>query len=74
MDSVQGHLDVLSSSCSSISQVLSSTKQATAPLIADMERLQKDLDIVENKGELIKDFLEQYQLAPEEVSALQVCI
>ena len=71
LDGVQGHLDALSSSCGSINQVLATTKQATAPLLSDMERLQKELDGVEHKGQLIADFLEQYQLAPEEVAALQ---
>ena len=36
-----------------------------------MERLQKDLDAVEQKGKLIGEFLEQYQLGPDEVAALQ---
>jgi len=36
-----------------------------------MERLQKDLDAVEQKGKLIGEFLDQYQLGPDEVSALQ---
>ncbi len=64
---MQQQLDGLSGSCSSINHVLVTTKQTTAPLISDMERLQKDLDGVEHKGQLINDFLEQYQLAPEEV-------
>lgn len=67
LDQVQVHLDDLSSNCQRISSVLATTKQATAPLLSDMERLQRDLDTVEHKGQLIKEFLEQYQLAPEEV-------
>jgi hypothetical protein len=67
LDGVQVHLDGLSANCQVISSVLASTKQATAPLLNDMERLQKEQDSVDRKGQLFKEFLEQYQLAPEEV-------
>ncbi len=70
LDSVQLHLNGLSGSCQSINDVLVSTKQSTGPLLSDMERLQKDLDAVEHKGRLVHEFLEQYQLTPEEVGAL----
>ena len=71
LDAVQNHLDALSSSCNNISRVLSATKAATAPLLTDVDRLEKELDTVEQRSVMIDDFLSQYQLAPEEVDVLQ---
>mmetsp|Transcript_20960 Transcript_20960/g.45865 ORF Transcript_20960/g.45865 Transcript_20960/m.45865 type:complete len:707 (+) Transcript_20960:171-2291(+) len=71
LDEVQSHLDGLSSSCTMISNVLSTSKASTGPLLSDTERLTRELEAVERKGQLIGEFLEQYQLAPQEVAALQ---
>ncbi|GAX74715.1 hypothetical protein CEUSTIGMA_g2163.t1 [Chlamydomonas eustigma] len=71
LDTVQTHLEGLTASYQHITSVLSATKLATSPLLIEMERLERDLEGVEHKGRCIHDFLEQYQLAPEEISALQ---
>eukprot|EP00798_Chlamydomonas_sp_ICE-L_P018575 gene18575-25084_t len=71
LDTVQNNLDGLSSSCSRITEVLATTKASAAPLLTDSEQLQKNLEQVDKKSALINDFLEQYQLSPEEVDALQ---
>jgi hypothetical protein len=71
LDAVQGHLDALSSSCRKISNVLATTKAATAPLLSDVDRFQKELDHVDQRSIMIDDFLKQYQLSPEEVDVLQ---
>ncbi|GIL61283.1 hypothetical protein Vafri_15679 [Volvox africanus] len=71
LDEVQRSLDMLSSSCSAISQVVSSTKTSSSSLLADTERLSRDLEAVERKQGLVAQFLNTYQLTPEEVAALQ---
>ncbi|GLC43979.1 hypothetical protein PLESTB_000216400 [Pleodorina starrii] len=71
LDEVQRHLDLLSTSCSAISQVVSSTKTSSSCLLADTERLSRDLDGVERKQGLVAQFLDTYQLTQEEVAALQ---
>lgn len=71
LDAVQGHLDALSGSCHNISNVLAATRAATAPLLSDVDRMQKEMDNVNQRSVMIDDFLCQYQLAPEEVDVLQ---
>ncbi len=68
LDEVQRSLDMLSSSCNAISSVVSSTKSSSAALLADTERLSKDLEGVERKQALVAQFLETYQLTPDEAS------
>ncbi|EFJ50082.1 component of oligomeric golgi complex 6 [Volvox carteri f. nagariensis] len=71
LDEVQRSLDLLSASCSTISHVVSSTKTSSSSLLADTERLSRDLEAVERKQGLVAQFLDTYQLTPEEVAALQ---
>lgn len=68
LDEVQRSLDMLSNSCNAISSVVSSTKSSSAALLADTERLSKDLEGVERKQALVAQFLETYQLTPDEAS------
>jgi hypothetical protein len=60
-------LEGLTASYEHITSALDATKLATSPLLMEMERLERELEGVEHKGRCIHDFLEQYQLAPEEV-------
>ncbi|KAG2497264.1 hypothetical protein HYH03_004848 [Edaphochlamys debaryana] len=71
LEEVQRSLDMLSGSCAAISTVVSSTKSSSAALLADTERLSRDLEGVEKKQGLVAQFLDTYQLTPEEVAALQ---
>ncbi|KAJ9507813.1 hypothetical protein QJQ45_019281, partial [Haematococcus lacustris] len=71
LDNAQSKLDGLSTSCSKVNQVLGSTKEATSQLLGETERLQRELEGVERKAQLVTDFLEHYQLSPEETAALQ---
>ncbi|GFR52692.1 hypothetical protein Agub_g15319 [Astrephomene gubernaculifera] len=71
LDDVQRSLDRLSCSCSAISSVVSATKSSSACLLADTERLSRELEGVERKQGLVAQFLDTYQLTPEEVAALQ---
>lgn len=67
LDEVQRSLDLLSTSCSAISHVVCSTKTSSSSLLADTERLSRDLEAVERKQGLVSQFLDTYQLTPEEV-------
>lgn len=67
LDEVQRSLDLLSTSCGSITGVLSATKASSAALLGETERLQRELEGVERRAELVNQFLDQYQLKPEEV-------
>jgi hypothetical protein len=67
LDTAQQNLDGLSSSCSRVAQVLSSTKDMTSRLLAETERLQREQEAVERKAYLVTEFLDNYQLTPEEV-------
>ncbi|PNW74161.1 hypothetical protein CHLRE_13g587750v5 [Chlamydomonas reinhardtii] len=71
LDEVQRSLDALSGSCGAISGVVAATKSSSASLLADTERLARDLEAVERKQGLVAQFLDTYQLTPEEVAALQ---
>lgn len=68
LDDVQSNLDGLATSCNHISATLGASRAASGPLLADTDKLSKDLTMVEQRSAMVKEFLEQYQLAPEEVS------
>lgn len=67
LDDVQRSLDMLSTSCGNITSALSATKSSSSALLGETERLQRELEGVERRQELVNQFLEQYQLKPEEV-------
>uniref|UniRef100_A0A7S0RHC7 Conserved oligomeric Golgi complex subunit 6 n=1 Tax=Chlamydomonas leiostraca TaxID=1034604 RepID=A0A7S0RHC7_9CHLO len=71
LDQVQGNLDGLSSSCGQISSILATTKTSTSQLLGEMERLQQEYEAADRKSQLVANFLEQYQLTPDETAALQ---
>ena len=70
LDEIQANLNGLSSSCSSITNVLDRTKSCTSQLLLETERLQKEQETVERKSQLVNDFLEQYQLSTDEVCSV----
>ncbi len=67
LDNVQSNLDGLATSCNHISATLGASRAASGPLLADTDKLSKDLTMAEQRSAMVKEFLEQYQLAPEEV-------
>ena len=73
LDVVQRDVDGLSTSCSETSAALASTRATTAELLAAMDQVQRTLETSEKRSQLVQTFLEQYQLSPAELDALQVC-
>ncbi|KXZ42797.1 hypothetical protein GPECTOR_117g362 [Gonium pectorale] len=67
---IKSSLDRLTSSCAAISSVVSTTKSSSSSLLTDTERLSRELEGVERKQGLVAQFLDTYQLTPEEVAAL----
>ena len=69
---VQSDLDSLSTCCDRMGSLLASSRTANADLLHDLDRLQRALGASEARSGLVTQFLDQYQLAPGEVAALQV--
>jgi hypothetical protein len=67
LDDLQTQLDTLHGSCSSISGALAASKAASAGLLTEADRLGRELMQLEGRQAAVTDFLEQYQLTPEEV-------
>ncbi|MEW5300794.1 MAG: hypothetical protein WDW36_003699 [Sanguina aurantia] len=71
LDQVQLNLDALSLNCSNIVTQLASTQAATGALLSGTERLSHDSESVERRSALVGNFLDQYQLTPQEMASLQ---
>jgi hypothetical protein len=70
LDDVQGQLDGLSSSCGAISGALASARATASGLLADSDKAGRELAALEAKRQLVEQFLDKYQLTPEEVGLL----
>uniref|UniRef100_A0A383VY11 Conserved oligomeric Golgi complex subunit 6 n=1 Tax=Tetradesmus obliquus TaxID=3088 RepID=A0A383VY11_TETOB len=71
LDDVQGQLDGLSSSCGAISSALSTARGTASGLLADADKAGRELGALEAKRQMVEQFLDKYQLTPEEVAVLQ---
>ena len=69
---VQRDVDGLSLSCKQTTAALASSRASTSELLAAMEQVQRSLETSEKRSQLVHTFLEQYQLSPAELAALQV--
>ncbi len=72
MEIVQGELNGLAEGCGRICAALAAARGASAELLSASERAAHDLGVSETRSALVEQFLQQYQLAPGEVAALQV--
>ena len=72
LNAVQQDLDGLSQDCTHINGALAGAKAASAEMSAEAERLGRELAASQQRSRLAQQFLQQYQLSPEEVAALQV--
>ena len=68
---MQGELDGLAEGCGRISGALAAARGASAELLGAAERVARDLATARTRSALVEQFLQQYQLAPGEVAALQ---
>jgi len=72
LDAVQQDLDNLAEDCTHINGALAGAKAASADITAETERVSRELAASQLRSRLAEQFLQQYQLSPEEVTALQV--
>ena len=72
LDAVQLDLDSLAGDCTHINGALAGAKAASADMAADTEHVSRQLAASQLRSRLAEQFLQQYQLSPEEVAALQV--
>lgn len=71
LDIVQADLDSVSSACEQMTVAIRKSKSFTAGLIHETQKLQHALQVTETRQKLIVKFLDQYQLLPAEIQALQ---
>ena len=71
LEGVQDELDGLAEGCGRISAALAAARGASAELLGSAERVARDLALSQTRSALVEQFLQQYQLAPGEVAALQ---
>lgn len=72
LDGVQGDLDSLSSCCDRMNALVVESKAGSADLLADLDKLQRALETSRTRSVLVTQFLDQYQLSPQQMQALQV--
>ena len=72
LDAVQLDLESLAGDCAHINGALACAKAASASMVADTECAARELAASQLRSRLAEQFLQQYQLSPEEVAALQV--
>eukprot|EP00884_Botryococcus_braunii_P006046 jgi/Botrbrau1/15442/Bobra.43_2s0067.1 len=71
LDQVQKEVDGVAGACRRINTALQTSKAASAEMVAETERIARDLAMSRSRAQLVSHFLEQYQLTGEEVAALQ---
>ena len=71
---VQHNLDGLAESCMHINGALAGAKAASTEMAAETERVARELAASQQRSRLAEQFLQQYQLSPDEVAALQVLL
>ena len=71
---VQHDLDGLAEDFMHINGVLADAKAASTEMAAETERVARELAASQQRSRLAEQFLQQYQLSPDEVAALQVLL
>ena len=71
---VQHDLDGLAENCMHINGALAGAKAASTEMAAETERVARELVASQQRSRLAEQFLQQYQLSPDEVAALQVLL
>lgn len=72
LDAAQADLDALAGSCAKINGALTSARASAGAMLVETERVARELAASETRARLVAAFLQQYQLSPDEVAALQV--
>jgi len=72
LEEVRNEVTAINASCVVMKNQLDATKSRTRDLVAQTTSLQERGNTLERREQLVKAFLEKYQLTPEQISALEV--
>lgn len=72
LDAVQQDLSGLAEDCARVNGALTGARAASTDMVAETERIAGELGASQLRSRLAEQFLQQYQLSPDEVAALQV--
>lgn len=72
LDQIQRDLDGLTEGCQQSKEAIVLAQDSTSTMLADTDKLHRETAANKNRSELIQKFLQQYQLQPSELAALQV--
>ncbi|KAA3469306.1 conserved oligomeric Golgi complex subunit 6 isoform X2 [Gossypium australe] len=71
LDRVEDEVNSLADCCDKIAKALSSCSASTGDIINTTERLNQELEVTTQKQQIVSYFLRDYQLSPQEISALR---
>ncbi|XP_028776746.1 conserved oligomeric Golgi complex subunit 6 [Neltuma alba] len=71
LDRVEEEVNAVAECCDRISKALNSCSATTGDIISTTERLKQELETTTQRQEIVSCFLRDYQLSPEEISALR---
>lgn len=71
LDAVEREVAVLADCCDRITKSLNSCSATTGDIVAATERLKQELESTNQRQDIVSSFLRDYQLSPDEVSALR---
>ncbi|KAF7809531.1 conserved oligomeric Golgi complex subunit 6 [Senna tora] len=71
LDRVEEEVNALAECCDRIAKALNSCSASTGDIISTTERLKQELETTTQRQEIVSCFLRDYQLSPEEISALR---
>ncbi|KAJ8774186.1 hypothetical protein K2173_009617 [Erythroxylum novogranatense] len=71
LDRVEDEVNSLAQCCDNIAKALDSCSASTGDIISTTERLKQELDVTNQRQEIVSCFLRDYQLSPDEINALR---
>ncbi|KAK8639926.1 hypothetical protein V6N13_138292 [Hibiscus sabdariffa] len=71
LDRVEDEVNSLADCCDKIAKALSSCSANTGDIVNTTERLKQELEVTTQKQQTVSYFLRDYQLSPQEISALR---
>ncbi|KAK8496862.1 hypothetical protein V6N13_122671 [Hibiscus sabdariffa] len=71
LDRVEDEVNSLADCCDKIAKALSSCSASTGDIVNTTERLKQELQVTTQKQQTVSYFLRDYQLSPQEISALR---
>ncbi|KAF8056126.1 COG6 [Scenedesmus sp. PABB004] len=71
LDDVQAQLDGVTASCAAITSALAGARATAGGLLAESDKAARELAALDARRALVEQFLDKYQLTPEEAALLQ---